>query len=154
MNTTVTSVPGGVISDIMDRVTNFKDKYSIISLVVGGNDCDSNTAPDEIIDQYRGLIATAKSKATTANVSSVCARIKSDKPELNDDEAVNFVNNSSSFHLSDGSVNDVYILADGVHMTRTATDKLANNLGLMMKDGIRSVCKDNNQKETRQQRRR
>ena len=108
---------GGVISDIKDRVTNIKDKYSSISLVVGGNDCDSNTAPDEIIDQYRGLIATDKSKATNVNVSSVCPRIKSDKPELNDDEAVNFVNNSSSFHLSDGSVNDGYILADGVHLT-------------------------------------
>ena len=167
MNTTVTTVSGGVISDIKDRVTNIKDKYSSISIVVGGNDCDSNTAPDEIIDQYRGLIATAKSKATNVTVSSVCPRIRTDKLELNDkidsvnaglqvlchDEAVNFVNNNSSFHLADGSVNDGYILADGVHLTRTATDKLAKNLGLIMKDGIRSVCKDNNQKESRQRRR-
>ena len=144
-----------------------RTKYSSISLVVGGKDCDSNTAPDEIIDQYRGLIATAESKATNVTVSSACPRIRTDNPELNDtidsvnaglqvlchDEAVNFVNNNSSFHLADGSVNDRYILADGVHMTRTATDKLARNLGLIMKDGIRSACKDNNQKETRQQRR-
>ena len=70
------------ISEIKDRVTNIKDKYSNISLVVGGNDCDSNTTPDEIIDQYMGLIATDKSKVTTVNVSSVhvCPRIKSDKP--------------------------------------------------------------------------
>ena len=73
-----------VISDIKDRVTNIKDTYSSISLVVGGNDCDINTAPDDIIDQYRGLITTAKSKATNVTVSIVCPRIKSDKPELND----------------------------------------------------------------------
>ena len=97
----------------------------------------------------------------------MCPRIKSDKPELNDkidsvnaglqvlchDEAANFVNNNSSFHLADGSVNHGDILADGVHLTRTATDKLAKNLRLIMKDGIRSVCKDTNQNETRQQRR-
>ncbi len=85
-----------------------------------------------------------------------CPRVNKAKPSLSDkidsvnaglqvlcqEETVTFKDNNPSFHLADGTINDGYLLADGVHLTRTATDKLAKNLGLNIKSGNKTVCKD------------
>ena len=41
-----------------------------------------------------------------------------------------FVDNSPSSFLRDGSVNDGYIIQDGIHLPRRATNKLASNMKL------------------------
>ena len=46
-----------------------------------------------------------------------------------EDEDVKFVDNSTSFYLKDGSINDAYYLEDGVHLTYKATNKLAQKPG-------------------------
>jgi len=46
VNTSVTSISGGVINDIKKKVSDIKDKLSHIYLVVGGNDCDNDDNPD------------------------------------------------------------------------------------------------------------
>ena len=152
----MTSVSGGRISDIRERVLSIKEKHAQIALVVGGNDCDSSAVPTDILDEYKELIGVAKEKAAEVTVSSVCPRVRTDKPDLKDkidtvnaglqmlcqDEGVSFVDNTPSFHLADGSINDGYLLSDGVHLTRAATDKLTRNLKLKVKDGVRTVCKD------------
>jgi len=109
-----------------------------------------------IIDRYKDLITTTKAIATHVTVSSVCPRVKEDQTIsikvsekiesvnaslqiLCQEEGVTFVNNTQSFYLADGSVNDGYLLRDGVHLTKSGSDRLAKNLGLILRDGISSV---------------
>ncbi len=53
-----------------------------------------------------------------------------------------FVDSSPSFMLGDGSINDGYLLTDGVHLTKPAMNKLAKNLKLKIKDKVEGVCKN------------
>ena len=57
------------------------------------------------------------------------------------EKEVEFVDNSPSFFLRDGSVNDGYLIQDGVHLTRRATNKLASNMKLRIKDCVSGVCR-------------
>ena len=56
------------------------------------------------------------------------------------EEDATFIDNTPSFHLADGNVNDGYYLNDRIHLTHKATDKLALNLKLNIKKGCKSVC--------------
>ena len=162
VNTSVTVLRGGVIDDVRSHVDNISEKHSRIVLVSGGNDCDEKNAnPADIIGKYRELTKCAKTKANHVTVSSICPRIKPNNAPLCgiietvnaelqvmcDDEGVTYVDNTSSFHLADGTINDGYLLVDGVHLTRTASDRLAKNLGLNIKDGMKSVCHDNSKRK-------
>ena len=168
VNTSVTSISGGVIDRIKKTVSDIKDRHAHIYLVVGGNDCDNDDNPAQIIEKYKALIATTKSKATNVTVASVCPRVKeymdisvkfSEKIEsvnaslqiLCQEQGVTFVNNTESFHLADGSINDGYLLWDGVHLTKAGTDRLAKNLGLSLRDGVSSVVhRQKTQKQVKQ----
>ena len=55
-------------------------------------------------------------------------------------EDVNFVDVTSSFRFADGSINDGYILSDGVHITRSAMNKMAAKLDHQIKDMKQGVC--------------
>lgn len=44
-----------------------------------------------------------------------------------------FVNNDNNFKTADGSANDCYLTADGLHLSRYGTNRLARNLKLHMK---------------------
>ena len=55
------------------------------------------------------------------------------------EKAATFADNTPSFTLSDGSVNDGYLLPDGVHLTRTAVDRVVKNLRLPVKGPTRGV---------------
>ena len=57
-----------------------------------------------------------------------------------EEQDVTFIDNSPSFHLGDGSINDAYYLDDGIHLTCKATTKLSQNLKLKFKDGLKTVC--------------
>ena len=163
-NTSVTVLLGGVIDDVRSHVDNISEKHSQIVLISGGNDCDEKNAnPADIIGKYRELTKCAKTKANHVllTVSSICPRIKPKNAPLCgiietvnaelqvmcDDEGVTYVHNTSSFHLADGTINDGYLLVDGVHLTRTASDRLAKNLGLNIKDGLKSICHDNSKRK-------
>ena len=157
-NTDVACRPGGRINDITEIVKKTpSDKYSRIVLVAGGNNCDQrdlSTAetPSEIVDQFRSLVSVCKQKAPEICVSSICPRLRS--PEIVnriestnaglqvmcEEENVTYIDNSTFFYLKDNSVNDAYLLTDGCHLTHKAADKLALNLKLKLKDGIKSVC--------------
>ena len=52
---------------------------------------------------------------------------------LCDELGATFINNDPSFHLQDGSVNDGYLLPDGVHLTKPATNKLVTNFEIATK---------------------
>ena len=158
VNTDVICKPGGKINDISDVVSKCStDKtYDRAVLVVGGNDCDPRERTDDrtasdIIAEYRTLAKVTKSRANSVTVSSICPRIKSVEVKnkidsvnaglqvMCEEENVTFVDNEPSCQLRDGSINDGYLAKDGVHLTWTATNKLAQNLKLKRKDGIDSV---------------
>ena len=49
------------------------------------------------------------------------------------DENVDYVDNNLSFYLKDESINDAYLLDDGIHLTYKGTNRLAQNLNLKLK---------------------
>ena len=156
-NTSVVCIPGAKISNIKDELSANASFYDNVTLVVGGNDCHQNpprTAAD-IIDSYNDLLDVTCSKANTVTVSSVCPRLTSQATQ-DTIEAVNagllslctdkpnvvFVDNSPSFSLGDGTLNDGYFLPDGIHITRPAVNKLAQNLKLRIRDKAEGACRD------------
>ena len=151
-------IPGGHIKDIQGKVDQFPAGNTLCRavLVVGGNDCDGrqDTPISDILAQYKDQIEGAKSIATSVTVSSVCPRRKS--TELNecidtlnaglqglcDDLQVEYVDHSHSFKLQDGTFNEGFILPDGVHLTRAATNKLVSNLRLELRQGEVTAHRD------------
>jgi len=166
VDTSVVCKPGAKIKDIHNIVTNELDTEGIKSLtiVVGGNDCDSipPIPADKIVETYSNMIDDAKSKARSVIVSSVCPRLKS--PEVIDKitavnaglqvvcetKGVTFADSTSSFYLQDGSINDGYLLQDGVHLTHRATNKLAQHLNVHIKDRRLGVCSQKQHKNKEQ----
>ena len=61
--------------------------------------------------------------------------------ELCETKGANFFDNRASFTLSDGSVNDGYILDDGVHLNRQGTNRLASNQELVKKTNVKDFTK-------------
>lgn len=155
-DTMVVSNPGGCITNIQEAVRDLPGGHDELTLVVGGNDCDSKPpkTADDIIKGFDSLLVDAKSKARQVFVSSICPRISSE--ETNDkidavnaglnvicsDRNVAFIDNAPSFHLGDGAINDGYFVADGIHLNRAAVNKLAQNLKLRIKDKAEGACKD------------
>ena len=88
-------------------------------------------AAKAVVEAYSAVIDTALVKARTVIVSSVYPRLTTNETtstidadnaglvSLCDEKNVAFINNTPSFTLSDGSVNDGY-QQDGVHLTTTA----------------------------------
>ena len=145
-------IRGGVIKDIQGAVDALPQntKFARAILVAGGNDCDSVADTHEVTDilaRYQDLISNTKARAFEVSVSSICQRRKSDDvtqsiKDMNAglcvicaDLGVNFIDNDPAFHLQDGSINDGYLLPDGVHLSRAATNKLASNLRLHLHQG-------------------
>ena len=153
LNTTCICIPGGKITDIKEAVKKFPTttKLSRAVLVVGGNDCDDRDKQtveiNDLVNEYSDLIVCTKEIASSVCVSSVCPRARSPQVEerigglnaalsvLCGDHAVEFVNNDPSFYLQDGNVNDGYLLPDGVHLSRAATNKLVTNIKLPLRHG-------------------
>ncbi len=70
-------------------------------------------------------------EAVNAGLSAACA-----------DSEVTFIDTNTIFRLQDGSINDGYLLNDGIHLKRPATNKLAKCLDLKIKNTAEGVCKD------------
>jgi len=142
-HTDVVCVRGGHIKDFSREIDNMDKTYDRTVMVLGGNDC-TDAEPEKVIDDYRNLMKKVKKKTKSLTVSSICPRllptdIKSKIDTVNAglqclciDENVSFMNNDPSFYLADGTVNDAYLLKDGVHLTYNAVNKLAKNLNLTM----------------------
>ena len=155
LDTEVVCKPGGTINTLKHQMDELNNGYKNITLVVGGNDCDSTPTSDPatIVTNYQALIDSAKSKSDHVVVSSICPRLTSQRTQdridavnagllssCADNESVTFVDNTPSFQLGDGSVNDGYLLADGVDITRPAMNKLAKNLRLPITNADEGVC--------------
>ena len=134
-------------------------KLERVVLVVGGNDCSSRESEPQkpvtdLVEDYSDLIKCAREVAVAVTVSSVCPRNSGDEVTerikalnaglkvLCDDLGATFVDNNPAFLLQDGSRNDRFLLADGVHLTRAATIKLTTNLQLKLRHGENNAFSD------------
>ena len=158
-DTSVICKRGGTIKTIQDEVQGLSRGYNNITLVVGGNDCDNQptSCPTDIVSNYHNLAKMSLSKCKTLTVSSVCPRLTSDVTQTQIDngnvglmfmcedmDKVTYVDNSPSFKLGDGTINDGYFTADGVHITRAGVNKLAKNLNLRTRNPAEEACRDRN----------
>ena len=150
---------GAKIKDIMNDLDGFKTQapYNDITLVVGTNDVASQPAQemDSVLDQYRLLLEKASSMAQKVTVSSVLPRLDETKDRVDllnaglvalcrEMPQVTYINNDTSFKLQDGEVNDGYLIANGPHVTRSGTNRLAKNLQLKVKQNTKDVTKPTN----------
>ena len=155
LNTKVICQPEAHIIKLKKELEKLPKDYDTITIATGGNDCatQDGQSASNIIQTLDDLIDTAKTHANKVVVSSVCPRAVT--PSCQDtidtvnegiqqsclEKGAHFVDNSSAFYLKDGSINDGYLLNDGVHITRRATNKLATNLKLNIKNQHQGVCK-------------
>ena len=151
-DTDVICIPGGTIDTVKQRISSLDHKYEHITLVVGGNDCDVKPAvpPKSVVDSYTDLIDSAKGKANYVNVSSICPRLKCEIAQDTIESAnaglqvacsekadVSYMDNTPSFKLADGSLNDGYYLADMVFISPVPPQtNIARNLKLRIKDNV------------------
>ena len=169
VNVDLRSISGAKVKDVLDNVKGQQDHVDEIMLVVGGNDCNeaSRDAGDvqDILETYAALITAAKEKSEAITVSSICLRLTSPKTQesieaLNaglQERAANngckFVDNRATFILHDGTINDGYLLSDGVHLNRQGTNRLAKNICLVSKDNTNDITKTSRKPPSQQARR-
>jgi hypothetical protein len=157
LDTEVICKRGGTIQTIKQEMDKLNNGYEQITVLVGGNDCDTkpHVQASDIVKSYCDLIDTATAKANLVTVSSICPRLTSDSTQetidavnagllaaCSEKDSVTFIDNTPSFKLGDGTVNDGYLLADGVHITRPAMNKLAKNLKMKVRNQVEGVCKN------------
>ena len=109
---------------------------------------------NEQMIMYRNRILGEKLKKVSASLMAfgICSRIVPDviADRINTvnarlqvmctDGGWTYVNNDPSFHLGDERINDGYLIPDGVHLTRRAVNRLAQNISLNSKDPKAYVC--------------
>ena len=143
--TKVVSIPGGKIKDAVDKLQT-NQRYRSIVLSIGTNDCsDENLDAEEVIQSYKTLVMAATDRVPSpADVAVSSIPPRTDCPEhqhrveafnaalcvIAGEMDVLFINNDTKFKLSDGSVNDGYLLNDGLHLSAKGTNMLSKNLML------------------------
>ena len=156
-HTKVTSISGGRIRHIRERLSQDSGRYRRITLCVGGNDCGAMTDQqpiEDIICSYRELVKEAKSKCEEVYVGSVfprCAatgvseRIDTLNAALLDlslsTDRVTFVNNDDVFKLMNNTINEGFYVADKTHPNAAGTTHLAKTLQLnILPDHVENVA--------------
>jgi len=140
IDTTVVSISGAKITDIISKLVSVTDSYRKIVLVCGGNNITANCDEANVINQLGELITEAKKHCTSVAITSICPRtdeqlqchISSLNKKLQvicSDLTVQFINTDSMFILTNGDLNDGY-MADGVHLTPRGVLKLVSYLPL------------------------
>ena len=152
---------GGVIKDLQEALDNLPTDKPLSRIILIDSESDDLDVTG-ITAQYRDLVECAKSRATKVTICSVCPRIKSITvsqriESLNaglkgiaGDLGVDYLDNDPIFHLQDGTLNDGYLLADGVHLTRPATNRLVAHMQLPLRQGENSAYSDHRRRASKQ----
>ena len=160
-------VTPAVVKDLQEVLDDLPTDTPLSRIILVGrrNDCDTDGDDLDvsgIIAQYKDLVACAKTRAWSVTICSVCPRIKSDTvsqriESLNaglkgiaSDLEVDFLDKNPIFYLQDGTLNDGYLLADGVHLTRLATNRLVTNMQLSLRQGVTSAHSDHRRRNADQ----
>ena len=143
INTKMICIRGASLRNISDELNDLNSTIKNITIVAGENDCSSDSALKQIETDYNKIIENAKRKCNgNLMLSSIPPRMDNDKT-LTKIEKVNnfikkrsiqsnckFINDDAFFKLADGSTNDCLLMADRVHLTWQATNRLAKHLQL------------------------
>ena len=143
-NTDITCIKSGKIRDIHEQLKATTKDYEKISIIVGGNDCDSKsgtTPTEELMSQYSAMVADARLQCPDVRLVTMLPRdvgtnttdridtINAGIVELSNNEGIILVNNNETFKLKGCSVNDGYYSGDGIHLNKAGLNRLARNLG-------------------------
>ena len=141
-NTEVKCMRGARTENLRQFLVSNNKKYESITLVSGSNDCASENTAGEVVDNLNNLIQTAKTFSEgPVMLSSICPRtdncdyqskvetVNASMSSSNSGDYT-FINNDPTFRLQDNSVNDGYLLPDGLHLSAKGTERLARNLNL------------------------
>ena len=162
-NSTVTSLPDGKTSDILQKLRNTTNSYQHIYICAGTNDCSAvDFNGENITKTYKDIVTTAKEKVSNPSnitISSIPPRsddtvaqehieiINANLSAIATENGVHFVNQDDTFKLRDGTPNDGYLVADGPKLSVKGTNKLCANLKIPVKSKTsRNVCRTNNSK--------
>lgn len=135
-----------------------KGPFGNITLVTGTNDAADHTADVEgTIEKYKTLINKASGMAEKVSVSSILPRKDQSQERVDllnvslasmctdsgevDLSKVSFIDNTKSFMLQDGDVNDGYFIGDGPHITYGGSNRLARNLKVKVKPGVQDITR-------------
>ena len=148
---TVDCTGGAYINTIKKKLRTIKrQKYESVVLVVGTNDASTKRSPERICADFKALITSAKSIATTVTLASIPprddGRVDSNRLEhlngllqpIAHEENVNFVNNDKNFLYRDNTVDASLFVLDGLHLSPAGVNKLLLNLKLSSKAKARS----------------
>ena len=140
----VTCIRGGKIQDVHDKLkSNTTTQYNSISIVVGGNDCNSTAdaaSVEDLAESYRSMVKDAKKHCSDVRIATIPPRNVSEVTssridalnaalvEMCSEDGITLINNYETFKLRDGSINDGYYVQDGVHLNKAASNRLAKNL--------------------------
>jgi hypothetical protein len=164
-NTRLVCVPDAKAETLTEELQKpeHKDKsYDRIVLVVGSNDiseCKDNEESANVVPKFASLIDKAKTKATQVSISSVCPRL--DRPEIKEridafnanlqvlctDNECDFTDNTPSFTLGTGDINDGYLaMGKGPHLSKAGVNNLVRNLKLRTKQDITDFTRSHHQR--------
>ena len=141
-NHEVKCMRGARADDLSQFLIKNNKKYKQITLVSGSNDCASDCSVEDVVGKLNNLtdVATSFSEEPVI-LSSICTRSDNSAYQTKA-ETVNalmlaacsdeytYINNDPTFKLQDNSINDGYLLADGLHLSSRGTQRLAQNLKL------------------------
>ena len=125
-------------------------KYESIVIVVGTNDTSTKRTSEKICADFKALMSTAKSVATSVTISSIPPRDDNrvdpgKRDQVNallipiaNEEKVRFVNHDTNFCYRDNTVDASLLLVDKLHLSTPGVNKLLLNLGLSGKAKARS----------------
>ena len=146
IKTKVEYTKGAKIADVVQDLTNANDQYGSIIVCIESNDCAQEKPPmEELSDTMKQVIKKSIEMVQNKEdviISSIPPRTDKEHYQQNidllnglllshaEEEGITFINNDTTFKLSDGSPNDGYLMNDGVLLTESGTNRLAKNLKL------------------------
>ena len=132
---------GANVLDLYNDIRNTNlSLYNTVIVHVGGNDASGRKDVQQFTHIYEDMIRYLKDSQCRVIVSGILPRWDCDVSEYDTSlmnlcmrEDVQYVENYSSFVYRDGTISDDYYYRDGIHLNRTGTVKLLNNIHKVIK---------------------
>ena len=158
IDTQVKSIPGAKASDILKKFDEIdEDRFREVFICTGTNDCsDNDSKVEDVASVIKDIVSKAKSRVSdpkNIKISSVPPRSDSNMSQekverlnasivtIAEDSGITYVDNDRTFKLADGTPNDGYLQADGIHLTNKGINRLARNMKLKLLSNVANVCK-------------
>ena len=158
IDTQVKSIPGAKASDILKKFDEIdEDRFREVFICTGTNDCsDNDSKVEDVASVIKDIVSKAKSRVSdpkNIKISSVPPRSDSNMSQekverlnasivtIAEDSGITYVDNDRTFKLADGTPNDGYLQADGIHLTNKGINRLARNMKLKLLSNVTNVCK-------------